>query len=857
MDILLNGEWKFRKNDGGEWLGAQVPGCNYLDLLRLDKIKDPFVGTNEKEAYWVALEDWEYARSFAVTQELLESDRVILRADMLDTICDVYINDILVGNGQNCHLRYEWDVKDKLRAGENEIRIVFYSPVRYVEKKQAQEKCPPNSNGQNGIPHIRKPQCHFGRDWGPVLPPSGISGDIGIIAQNGAVIKDAIIKQSHSDNKVTLDISAQAEILSDKYVSYELIVTAPNGEVIADINGEAAESISHTVEIDDPQLWWTHELNPVDEQPIYDVAITLKDNSGNSLDRTDKKIGLRTLTLDRSKDEWGFNFRFILNGVPIFVKGANWIPADSFINRYTRERLEYDLQAALFSNMNMLRIWGGGYYESDLMYDLCDKYGILLWQDFQFACQAYPFFDNELTENVKAEVEYNVKRLRHHASLAIWSGNNEIEAMSMGWMFAKNYIAWTEKFFYHILPEQLRKFDDITPYISGSPCGIDHMKGHDRDNVGDTHLWAVWHGLQPMNYYRKRLTRFCSEFGFESLPDIKTIQRFAKPEEYSLTSKVFLSHQKCLSGNMKMIYYIASRFRLPKRFEDYIYLSQISQQECIKDATEHWRRNKGRCNGAMYWQMNDCWPVCSWAGMDYYGNYKALQYTSRHFNAPVSVSIQDEKNDIKIYAINDTLHGGEYEIECAVYDFDGRELIKQRKAIELNALSIEIPFTVSRADIKEKEYVLVAELYKDGALVNSKTYLPKAEKDLHLPKAKCSLRTEIKGDTAHIYLKSDKFMRLVRVESDSNTMPFSDNYFDLLPDREICITQKLPENTDIEKYIAGLSVRCVQDIEPKGSRLADSLTRLRILLSPVNLGGYVYNRNVPKDIDTKGIESVK
>lgn len=849
MDILLNGEWQFRQKNSGEWMQASVPGCNYLDLLRLGKIKDPFLGTNEKDVYWVALEDWEYKRTFSLEQDFLDFDSITLCCSMLDTICDVYINEFLIGKGNNCHRQFEWNIKEKLHCGENCIRIVFYSPVRYVEKKQAQEKCPANNNGQNGIPHIRKPQCHFGWDWGPVLPPSGISGDIKIVSKNAAKISDMLIKQQHTDGAVLLNVSAKANVLSDKYSSYKLTVTAPDGSIIADINEKAASDINHCIKIENPQLWWTHELNPVDEQPLYTVKLTLEGALGECFDSMAKKIGLRTIELNRSADKWGSNFCFVLNGVEIFVKGANWIPADSFINRYSESRLEYDLQAALYSNMNMIRIWGGGYYESDAMYDLCDRYGILLWQDFPFACQPYPFFDKELTDNIKSEVEYNVKRLCHHACLALWNGNNEIESMSLAWMMRKNYVDWTEKFFYHILPEHLSKFDNITPYIPGSPCGINHMQGYDRDNVGDTHLWAVWHGLQPMNYYRKRLTRFCSEFGFESLPDIKTIKKFAKPEDYSLTSEVFMSHQKCLSGNMKMVYYIASRFRLPKNFADYIYLSQIAQQECIKDATEHWRRNKGRCNGAIYWQMNDCWPVCSWAGMDYYGNYKALQYTSRHFNAPVCVSIQDSKNDIKIFTVNDTLKSGAYDIEYAVYDYNGKEYKKERKQLELMAGSVNDVYTISRKSITPKEYVLVANLYKNGELINRKTYLPKAEKNLHLPKAECKMRTEVKDNTAYIYLKSDKYMRLVRVESDINTLPFSDNYFDLLPNEEICLTQQLPNNIDIQKYLSGLHVQCVQDYEPKGSRLADNIKRLKILLNPINLGNYIYNMKIPKDIN--------
>ena len=505
--------------------------------------------------------------------------------------------------------------------------------------------------------------------------------------------------------------------------------------------------------------------------------------------------------LDRSPDEYGETFRFILNGVPLFIKGANFIPGDSLPTRFTRDKIEYLLDTALYSNMNMLRVWGGGYYESDEFYELCDKKGILVWQDFMFACQAYPFFDEAFLANVKTEIEYNIKRLRHHASLAIWCGNNEIEAMAMAWLNFPKYIKWTETFFYNILPEEVRKYDEDTPFIPGSPCGTGHMKETDGDNFGDTHLWAVWHGLQNMKYYRKRMTRFCSEFGFESLPDIKTIRTFAEKDDYDIHSPVFLAHQKCSSGNDKMLYYIASRFRLPEKFEDLIYLSQVTQLECISDATEHWRRNKGRCNGSIYWQFNDCWGVCSWASMDYYGNYKALQYRAKQFFAPVSVSIEDNDGKVKLYILNDKPKKQSLTLKCKIFDFEKGILQEKSRDFEVDALENVECFTLFEKQLK-KHFDLTrigvkAELYKNGKLINEKTYLFRPEKELQLKKPEMSLKTEVIGDEIAITVKSDRFARLVRVESSLSTLPLSDNYFDLLPGESKTVTMKLDEKLDV------------------------------------------------------------
>ena len=849
MKFSLNGEWKFRQVENAEWYNATVPGCNYLDLIANDLIKDPFYGTNEKDLYWVSEKDWEYTKTFELQDDILKAEKINLVCKCLDTICDIFVNGNLIGKAENHHLCYKFDIKEYATA-KNEIKIRFYSPVKYVLDKQKVETTPANCNGLNGIPHIRKPQCHFGWDWGPVLTPSGISDDIYVEGLNIAQISNVLINQNHSEDSVKLTINVSADNFDKKDLDCKVKVFAPNGKLLEEKSFELVDKGSVDFNIENPELWWIKDISATEKQPLYAVNVEIL-HKGKAIDEQNKRIGLRTIKLNQDVDKFGKNFQFVLNGKPIFAKGANWIPSDSFVNRTTKEKLEYYIKSAADCNFNMIRVWGGGYYESDDFYDLCDEYGIIVWQDFAFACQPYPFFIDTFRENVLKEVEYQVQRLRHHASLGLWCGNNEIELMAIAWKLRTNYGAWTEKFFWDILPEAVSRFDKVTPYIAGTPVGVSHDNGFSNDNVGDTHLWAVWHGLKPMNYYRKRMTRFCSEFGFESLPDIKTIETYAKPEDYSLTSEVFTNHQKCASGNMKMAFYIASRFRLPLKFEDYIYLSQICEQECIRDATEHWRRNKGRCNGSLFWQYNDCWPVCSWSSVDYYGNFKALQYTSKHFFAPLMLSIEDSKKKIDLYVVNDTLKAYEGTINYKLYDFSGKILLDEQVICKVLSNSSGLIHTIKMEDLKGKfnlkESVLVADLVIDGKVVSHKTFLFDKEKNLNLPKANIAYKVEVENGKATITLKADKFARLVRVHSKTITTPFSDNYFDILPDEEKVITIDCKDMTE-KQMKQDLIISSVCDVEPKGSKFSDNLFRWKVFIIPINFGNWIYYSSIPKNV---------
>ncbi|MGN0463352.1 MAG: glycosyl hydrolase 2 galactose-binding domain-containing protein [Acutalibacteraceae bacterium] len=842
MKRSLNGEWKFKAQDGTVWKNACVPGCNYLDLMSNGDIPDPFVGLNEKEVSWVARKNWEYMRSFTVTPEELESDDILLNCMMLDTICDVYINEKHLFHGDNCFTPYSESVRDFLKEGENTIKIVFVSPVNYVEKMYKKCPTPVNANGQNGVVHIRKPQCHFGWDWGPVLPCSGISGDIELEFVQAAKFGHLSVVQTLDGDKAT--VRAEARISSFGEYECEIALVCPNGETLVK-KGEKAE-----FSISSPELWWTHELSGKERQPIYTVKARLI-SGGREVDACEKKTGIRKLELRRNTDEYGRNFQFVLNGVPLFIKGANFIPADSFITRVTHEKLARLTDAAVFSNMNMLRIWGGGYYGSDELYSLCDEKGILLWQDFQFACQAYPFFDDEFLSNVKREIACNVRRLSHHPSLAVWCGNNEIEEMHMSWAHMKKYVDWTEKFFYHILEDEIRKYDSLTPYTPGSPVGVSHNRGVDSDNVGDTHLWGVWHGLKPMNYYRSRMTRFCSEFGFESLPDIKAIKKFAPSGGYNLSSDVLKAHQKCANGNDKMLYYIASRFDLPKKFEDLIYLSQVTQNECIADATEHWRRNKGRCNGALYWQFNDCWGVCSWSGIDYYGNYKALQYGARRFNAPLSVSIEDSAENIRVFVINDLNENRKAEVGYEIFDFETGTLESDTASVSVGAFenicAFETDVSLLRKKYDLKRTGFAVRLRENGLISQEKTLLFGVEKKLKLPKAKLETTIKKEKDGVSVTVKTDKFARLVCVESSISSQPFSDNFFDLLPGESKTVTIKCGKGLTPDELAESIRAYCLTDVDFDKSPLRSAMKRLKVYLSPVNIANAVYHGKKVKD----------
>ncbi|MGI6701762.1 MAG: beta-mannosidase [Christensenellales bacterium] len=833
MRIELNGEWKFREAGADKWLTATVPGCNYTDLLNIGVIPDPFIGVNEKDLLWVGEKDWEYFKEFTVNKEFLDNDFIYLKISALDTLASVFINGSPVLTADNAFRIYDIDIKPYLTAGANEIKVVFLSPVNYIREGQKIVKYPYNNTGIGGAPHIRKPQCHFGWDWGPVLPVSGISGDIFIEGVKLGRIIDVRVLQEHLIDKVRLNVALTVRhFIKENHLDADVILTAPGGKESAYSAKVTDEYTALTIDIDNPVLWECNGMSDREVQPLYNVKVVLK-HKGEALDTKSLNIGLRTIVLNAFPDKYGRSFEFVVNGVPVFMRGANWIPGDSFISRFGKEKTDYLIKSCRDANMNMLRVWGGGWYESEEFYDACDKYGILVWQDFMFACMAYDFCNTDFIRNVLNEVTDNVLRLRNRASLALWCGNNEIEMMSKLWILRRGFIRSGKDFFYRILPEAVNALDGVTPYWYSSPSSGTYIKNPNSDNTGDTHLWQVWHGLKPYSYYRKKFSRFCSEFGFESLPDIETIEKFADKEDSDIKSPVMLSHQKCVSGNDKILYYLTTRFFIPQEFTDLVYLSQISQMECVRDATEHFRRHTGRCMGALYWQLNDCWPVSSWSSVDYYGRWKALMYEARKFNAPVAISIDDNKTLMRVVAVNDTGKPFKGSLNVRVMSFDGNELFIEKIVLNIPPLSA---LTVYQRDYKElvsgvkDRAVFIAEIDNDP--MTRRTALFVKEKDAAFSKPEYDISVKETDGIAEISLKSNTYARYVMVKVAGIDAPLSDNYFDLIPNETKKITfapngLKIGDNA--------VSVRSFNDLEPKYSRLKDKMFRLKVRLKPMNL----------------------
>lgn len=834
MKQSLSGAWRMRQTDGGRWLPATVPGGTYADLLAAGQIHDPFFGENEKDVQWVADRDWEYCRQFVVEPELLGQDRVELVCEGLDTLAEISLNGEPLAQTNNMFRSYRWDVKERLLDGINTLSVVFRSPVAFTDARQKARKLPTLMNA--GMAHLRKVQSHFGWDWGPRLPISGIWREIKLEGFSCARLEDVHIQQRHEHGNVSLSATVSVEEWKANSLVLQLQLTHPNGklqQVGAAVNGR--QPMCLTLNIDSPQLWWPNGLGT---QPLYQAKVLLVDNV-RCLDQKSFQVGLRRVELRQEPDEYGKSFTFVVNGVPIFAKGANWIPADSFPTRLTPERYARLIKDAVNANMNMLRVWGGGYYEEEAFYDLCDRYGILVWQDFMFACAAYPFDETDFLENVKVEIEQAVRRLRHRTCLVLWSGNNEIEMIWGLWKKHKSLTKACERFFYHELPEWVTALDPDHTYWPSSPSSGKFMEKTNSDAYGDTHLWQVWHGLKPFTFFRKRFTRFASEFGLEALPALETIHGFTHTKELSLEAPVMQQHQKCAGGNDKMLYYLTHRFRLPASLSDIVYLTQVQQAECIRIAVEHWRRNRPRCSGALYWQLNDCWPVTSWSSIDYEGRWKALQYAARRFNAPLALSIEDKGSHISVFAANDHPHAWQGTWCWSLETFDG-EMVETGSeevcAAPVSATRLRT-FDFARAVRKHgaARLVFTAGLYEDGKCLSQQTVLFAKEKHITFPDPKLHWNIQQEGDHLEISLTGNVFARYVEVQLEGADVVFSDNYFDLPACQTVQIRCALPTGWTVEQARHALHIRSVADVVPASSKTLDKIKQFRLGLTPTSL----------------------
>lgn len=810
----LNGAWLFRQSGTDGWHPANVPGCVHTDLLKLGQLPDPFVGDNERRVAWVAQKDWEYSRSFDVSPETLLLENIWLVCDGLDTLATVSVNGAVLGKTNNMFRQYKWDVKPLLKQEGNDIRIDFASSVNFVSEKQTIRPLAGVPQAIPGGPHLRKAPCQFGWDWGPQLPPIGIWKDIRLEAFNNNRIADVHLRQHHSDGNVRIEARVEIENATQGLTA-GLTIIAPDGYTQNTTIEITTSNNVLSTEIDNPKLWWPNGLGA---QPLYQVKITLH-SSDVILDEKSYTIGLRTIELIQEADEWGRSFKFAVNGHQFFAKGADWIPADSFPTRLTEASLEGLIRSAAETHQNMLRVWGGGFYEDERFYDLCDRYGILIWQDFIFSCSIYPLDEQEFLENVRQEVIENVRRLRHRTSLALWCGNNEMEQGWVEWNWQNPDLQTLkeayDRFFHHTLAEWCSQEDPDHPYWPSSPSSNTPFENPNGQIQGDAHYWDVWHGRKPFTAYRSQYPRFMSEFGFQALPPLETIRTYAPESEWNMTSYIMEQHQKNASGNSLMVGQMLDTFRLPKDFESLVYLSLVLQAEGIRYGVEHWRRHTNRVAGTLYWQLNDCWPVASWSSLDYFGRWKALHYAARRFYAPLMLSIEDEPTHQSVYISNDLMQDWQGEVRWSLENLDGKQITSGKKDAQVKSCGVttveKLDFSSYINDDSRRELVFVAELWQAEALISRQVAFFTPTKHLALHEPHIDTTVKIEADHIIIELKSESLARLIECNLQGADVIFSDNYFDLPASKVISVSAPLPHGWDLNMAKTMLKIRSVYD----------------------------------------------
>lgn len=778
VSFSLNGKWNLKSTDSYFECQADVPGSDFGNLIKNDIIKSPLISGREEDAMPVAKRDFVFERSFDLSENAFEYENIILNCSKLDTLCKCYINEEFVFESNNAHISVKNDISKFVKSGKNTIRLVFSSAVNYITSRQKENPLPKNNNGIDGISYIRKPACHFGWDWGPCVPYNYV-GDISVDCYN-SLIENITINQEIVSNKATIKISA------DNTHSYQLF--SPDGEEIKGKDG--------VFEIDNPRLWYTNDLSECKAQPLYTAVLS------NDEMTVEKRIGIRDIQLNTEKDEWGNNFQIVLNGKRVFAKGGNLIPFAAIPEDADNSDIDYYLDLSLKCNFNVIRVWGGGEYASEYLLDKCDEMGILVWQDFGFACNMYPFYEQDFLNNVLKEAEENVKRIALHSCLALWCGNNELEVMfsylPKNTKLMKSYV----EFFYHTLPDYIKPFTNV-PYIATSPIGTEPFKNYSSDGIGDNHMWNVWHGLKPLNYYSTRYARFLSEFGLESLPSMKAINTFAAVKDYSLSSDAFMSHQKCVGGNAKMMFYLKEKFDEPAEFEDLPYLTGIVQAECVKSATEHFRRCKGRCNGSVFWQLNDVWNCPSWSAVDFEKVPKALMYMAKSFFAPVALSYDKPY----LYLHNDTLSDKEITLHITILNVD-----RIKKEYDVNTF-IKSDSVLRVCDIPlDKGDVLFVKCGDVTLCYDNKATLFKSDISVNV-------------DGNKITVKPNTFTKNICIECDGTA---DDNYFSLMPGEKKTVT--------FDKNITDYTIRCENNIKFRPGKIKKKLGRFFYRLQPLNIG---------------------
>jgi beta-mannosidase len=782
----VNVPWEFRQAsaDSAVWKPAKVPVSVHTALFQNGMIEDPFFRDNEEKLQWIEREDWEFQCTFDAGEEVLKRKHIELVFKNLDTYAQVFLNDTLILEADNMFRTWKADVKKWLKPKGNKLHIYFESPLKKVEQdwKNLGYELP------GGIRTMtRKAQFHYGWDWGPRFVGCGIGKAPEIVAWDELLIENIFVT-TQSIEKEKAKMVARIRYRSDFAGPVTLVAQLGKRKTVEDRKLEVGvheDSISW--DVPDPQLWWCRGLG---EPHLYDFSISVKRDVA-VIEKADVRTGIRTVELVTQKDEAGERFYFKLNGVPVFAKGANYIPQDIFQDRVTPAHYKNLLDDAAAANMNMLRVWGGGIYEDDLFYQLCDARGILVWQDFMYACAMYPG-GGKFLKNSALEAFEQIERLRQHPCIALWCGNNENnEAWHMwGWQMQFNEgqrnQLWRDYqiLFNDLLPTYVANYGGGAPYWESSPR---YGRRNPKSNTeGDSHYWGVWIDEEPIDAYNKKVPRFMSEFGFQSFPEWRTVQSFTLPEDRELDTKVMLTHQKFPRGNSLLAEYQKRDFRPTQTFEDFAYVSQIMQAEAIRTGIEAHRRNKPYCMGSLYWQLNDVWPVASWSSRDYFGRWKALHYYAREAFAPVAALPVVEGDILKVYGVADLLEKTKVTVQVRAFNFEGKTLSDVTKP------DTEIPTDSSRMIwqgymktvlAKEKMENVVVEITLknlEGKLLNRRLFYLCPPKKLSLPKAKITLKVEQVNEGYQLILQSDKLAKNVFIGTEAEGF-FSDNYFDLLP----------------------------------------------------------------------------
>ena len=797
--ISLHQGWEFSQVGKGEWLPAAVPGTVHQDLINNDKLINPFFGMNEEKVQWVEKEDWQYRKTFILTKEQLQRQAAILNFEGLDTYADIYLNGSLLKRTDNMFVGYELPVKDVLREGENRLQVYFHSPIKVglpQWETDGFEYPADNDHSKTRVSiYSRKAPYSYGWDWGIRLATSGIWRPVTLELYDAARIEDYFVHQeavSKDLAKVNNILEVKSVVSAPQQAEVVLTYSYKDGSKVTKQKSitlqPGCNKVSMPVEIANPNLWMP---NGWGEAALYDFEIAVKVD-GKVVSSEKKRVGLRTIKVVMEDDKDGKSFYFVVNGQPMFAKGSNLIPDDALLPNITTERYYQLVKDAKDANHNMIRVWGGGIYEDDRLYDAADEMGILIWQDFIFACTTYPS-DPTFLRRVSEEAEYNIKRLRSHASLAMWCGNNEIYEGMRYWGWDKKYsnpAIWEEmkegynKLFHQLLPSIVKELDADRFYMHGSPYEANWGRPHSW-KIADSHNWGTWYGQKPFESLDTELPRFMSEYGFQAFPEMKTIATFAEPKDYALESDVMNAHQKATIGNALIKKTMALYYDVPEDFEELVYKGLVLQGFGIRHGIEAHRRNRPYCMGSLYWQLNDSWPVVSWSSIDYYGNWKAMHYQSQRAFAPVLLNAFKEGDDLCIYTLSDDLQAYQNAtLQLKLMDFNGKVLSKKivKGEVPANASAVFHKEVYNDLATQPTNTLLLMTL-KDqkGKVLSEEIYYFNYPKDQELPQAKVSFKVKTMDGKCEVSLSAKQLARDIFVEIPYQGARFTDNFFDLLP----------------------------------------------------------------------------